>query len=141
MDKNQETKQTEDISQPITHPWSSDYFLRVIFVVVYGSHWIFLILLGIFVVTVTLQFGHFPQPGNPDPNSVEVGAIGILQNPTIFFMGWGISTTPIVIILIGIRLWKQSIGWQEIGLYFGGLILFWFINLNDVARLGTWLVD
>jgi len=136
---NQETKQTEDISQPITNPWSSDYFLRIIFVVVYGSHWIFLILLGIFVVTVTLQFGHFPQPGNPDPG--YAGAISILHNPIILFMVWGMSTTPIVIILIGMRLWKKSIGWREIGLYFGGLALFWFVILDDVARLGTWLAD
>ncbi|KHD05589.1 hypothetical protein PN36_07020 [Candidatus Thiomargarita nelsonii] len=138
MNKNKEMDQIEDILRPITKTWSSN-FLRIIFVFIYCSSMIFLILLGIFVVTVTVQFGHFPWYGHPAPS--QAGAISILYIPTMLFMSWGASTTPIVIILTGIRLWKKSIGWQEIGLYFGGLILFWFILFNDVAGLLTWLAD
>ncbi|KHD05586.1 hypothetical protein PN36_07000 [Candidatus Thiomargarita nelsonii] len=138
MNKIKEMEQIEDILRPITKSWSSNY-LRILFVFIYCSHWIFLILLCIFVVTVTLQFGHFPWYGHPDPK--YAGAISILHTPIMLFMVWGVNTTPIVIILTGIRLWKKSIGWQEIGLYFGGLILFLFILFNDVAGLMTWLGD
>lgn len=127
--------------RPTTPVWPAN-LLRFIYILIGCSPWLWLIVFGLFVGVVTVQFGHLPLYGQPDPK--EAGPISILYFPTILLLVWGVGVTPIGLALAGLSLWKgipKSVRLPELALYAGGLILFWFIALNDVAGLMTWLAD
>lgn len=121
--------------------WESS-IARTIFRLVFYSPWAWLALFGIFVLTVTLQVGHLPVYGQPDPK--YAGSVSLLQVPIMLLLIWVLGTTPIGIVVTGIRLWKgapKSVRWAEPAFYLGGVLLFYGFVLSNMAGLMTWFMD
>ena len=134
-------KSSEGTLSPIISVWESP--VKIIYRVIVWSPWVWLTLLCMFVLAITFQVGHLPVYGQPDPKYAGLVSI-FFHMPTILLLVWVVSTTPIGVILTIIRLWKgfpKSVRWGEAVFYLGGLVLFYWFILSDVAGLMTWLAD
>ena len=103
--------------------------------------WVWLILLAIFAVGVTIQVGHLPYYGNPDPKDTGILAplhfLIILGIPTLFasIPIWGISG--IIIKLTTTYRFR----WYDVVLYLLGMFMCGWVTFSDFAGLMTWLAD
>lgn len=117
-------------------------YLAIIYRLISYSPWIWLMVFWTFVLAVTLQAGHLPAYGQPDPK--DTGLLTLFHRPVIWLLVWVIGTTPVGAVLTLIKFWKgwlQSVGWREVAFYVGGLGLFYLFVFKDVAGLMTWLAD
>lgn len=104
--------------------------------------WIWLALFALFVLLVTLQVGHLPAYGQPDPR--EAGAASLLLTPVIILLLLTMATIPIGVGLTIVRLTRgvpQSIRKGEAIGYLIGIALLLLFVTNDLAGLMTWLGD
>ena len=121
--------------------WKLPY-LRMVYKLIVYSPVIWLTVFGLFILAVTVQVGHLPTYGVPDPK--YAGLSSLLYMPTILLLVWVVSLTPVGLALSIVRLWKgipKSVRWEEIVFYLVGLGLFYMFILNDIAGLMTWLGD
>lgn len=103
--------------------------------------WAWLGFFAIFVVAVSLQHGHLPAYGTPDPK--EAGL-----EPLYYFC---ITTIPLVfftpLIWFGLLLAGHWRGWvrqsplRRTALYAAGMALFFLVVVGDLWGLVNWLVD
>ncbi|MFN2107729.1 MAG: hypothetical protein ACK2U5_11430 [Candidatus Promineifilaceae bacterium] len=104
--------------------------------------WIWLALFFIFVVAGTVQVGHWPTYGQPDPK--DTGIFSILYYPVIVLLLLVMATIPIALGLAIIRLVRgvpQAIRSAEAAAYLAGLALLFVIVNRDLGGLMTWLGD
>ncbi len=117
-------------------------FLRVLTKVIVYSPWLWLALFGLFVVGVSLQVGHLPTYGQPDPK--DAGAISLLYVPTIFLLLWVLATVPTALVMVifakAAKL-TQPFQRRDIIIYLAGMALFALLVFGNVAGLMTWLGD
>lgn len=115
--------------------------LQVVWRTVCYLPWAWLISLAVFALTVTVQVGHFPYYGNPDPKDTGlltafyyIVAIGI---PLLFasIPVWGILG--IIIKLTTTYRFR----WQEVVLYLLGMLICGWVAFTDFASLITWVLD
>jgi hypothetical protein len=134
-------KSSEGILSLTPSVWESP--VRIVYRFIVWSPWVWLTLFCLFVLATTLQVGHLPVYGQPDPK--YAGLISTLfYMPTILLLIWVVGTTPVGVILTIIRLWRgfpKSVRWGEVIFYLGGIGLFYLFILSDVAGLMTWLAD
>jgi len=122
--------------------WKS--LIRIIDRFVFWIPRVWLFIFSIFVLLVTLQVGHLPTYGQPDPKFA--GAVSIIfYNPVMLLLVLVIITTPIgVIWSVGKLLWnarqKSHISREAI-FCLVGLGLFWAITRYDTVGLMDWLFD
>lgn len=134
-------KSSKGTTLPTPSAWKSPY-LQIMYRVIIWSPWIWLSLFATFVLITSLQIGHLPTYGQPDPKDAGLGTLFYM--PTIVLLISVIGTTPVGIVLTLIKLWKgflQSIRWREVIFYLGGLGLFYLFVMSDVVGLITWLAD
>ncbi len=134
-------KSSEETVSPTFSAEESPY-LQVIYRFIIWSPWVWLMLFCVFVLAITLQVGHLPMYGQPDPK--YAGSINFFYMPTILLLFWVMGTTPIGIVLTSIKLWKgfpKSIRLRDAFFYLSGVGLFYLFVLSDVAGLMTWLAD
>lgn len=106
------------------------------------SPWLWLILFGLFILATTLQTGHLPTYGQPDPKDTLPSTL--LYLPTIILLVAVVVTTPVGLVLTIAKLWKgfpKSARRRDLIFYVGGLGLFYLFVLSDLAGLMTWLAD
>ena len=134
-------KSSEGILSPVISAWESS--VQIMYRLIAWSPWVWLTLFCMFVLATTLQVGHLPVYGQPDPR--YAGLVSTLfYVPTILLYFWVLGTTPVGVILTVIKLWKgfpKLVKRQEVILYLGGVGLFYLLILTDVAGLMTWLGD
>ena len=117
-------------------------FLRRAEIFVAWSPWLFLITFSLFVLLVTLQVGHLPTYGRPDPKFA--GPVSLLYIPANIFLVIAVMMTPIGIswsaykIRVGFSKSKLSL---EAIFCLVGLGLFWTITKTDAFGLMNWLAD
>jgi hypothetical protein len=134
-------KSSESTLSPIFSIWESP--VQIIYRVIIWSPVIWLTLFCLFVLTTTIQVGHLPVYGQPDPKYSGLIAT-LFYVPTILLLIWVISTTPVGVLLTIIKLWAgfpKSVRWREMIFYLGGIGLFYLFILSDVVGLMTWLAD
>lgn len=106
------------------------------------SLWGWMLLFGAFVLGVTLQMGHLPVYGQPDPK--DAGALSALSVPTVAGLSWVTISIPIGVVLTAVMLWKQPRRQRTLRralLFALGLVVFYVVASNDLAGLLTWLAD
>jgi hypothetical protein len=103
--------------------------------------WVWLLFLGAFAALVSLKFGHFPTPANPDPKHAGLSALYVatvvLLAATIFsplLIGGAIALRA----LFGFgRLFSGRMLWA----YAAGLALSAAIIFGNAFGLMSWLLD
>ena len=116
--------------------------LQVIFKVILYLPWIWLALFALFILGVTMQVGHLPVYGRPDPK--EAGAISFLYMPVMITLLMVMGSSPIGIGLAFVKLLRDVpnfINRGEAILYLVGIALFFLFISSDIAGLMTWLGD
>ena len=134
-------KSSKDTLSLPASAWDTLY-LQIIVRAIIWSPWIWLLLFSLFVLITTVQVGHLPVYGQPDPK--DAGLSTLFYMPTILLLMWVMGTTPFGIILTLVKLWKdvpQSIRRPEVLFYLGSISLFYLFVLSDAAGLMTWLAD
>ncbi len=134
-------KSAKETLLPTSSAWESPY-VQIMYRIIIWFPWLWLILFSMFVITTSLQIGHLPTYGQPDPK--DAGLSTLFYMPTIVLLIGVVGTTPVGFGLTLIKLWKgflQSVKWREVIFYLGGLGLFYLFVMSDVVGLITWLAD
>jgi hypothetical protein len=116
--------------------------LLVIFRFILYLPWIWLALFALFILGVTMQVGHLPVYGQPDPK--DAGAISNLYMPVMITLLLVMGSAPIGIGLALVKLLRDIPNFIRRGeaiLYLAGITLFFLFISSDVAGLMTWLGD
>lgn len=114
--------------------------LRTLWVILVYSPWVWLFVFGLFVLGVTIQVGHLPYYGHPDPK--YAGVISLLYGPTIFLLVW-VLVSPILalFVLLAKRLhFPQTLEWPEVKVYLVGLALCHALPFSAIWRPSIWTV-
>ena len=115
---------------------------KYIYRLIIWTPWAWFLLLFIYALIVTLQVGHFPSYGQPDPK--YAGAVSLLYAPTIILLLGVIALTPFGLILTVVKWWKGmplTIRRSELIFYLVGIGLFYLFIFTDVVGLMEWLMD
>lgn len=116
--------------------------LRVVFRLILYLPWIWFLVFTVFVVLATVQVGHLPTYGQPDPKDVTLS--GILYMPAVVIMFMTLGSIPFGIALAVAKLWQgvpDFIRTSEVYAYLVGIALFFLFIISDAAGLMTWLAD
>lgn len=100
-----------------------------------------LVILAIFTLGVTIQVGHFPSYGRPDPE--HTGWLSPLYVLIIWGMPWPLVTIP-VWGLLGVAIqWLTSyrFRWQDVVLYLIGILIYFGVVFTDFAGLFIWIAN
>ncbi len=115
--------------------------LQTIWRIICYLPWAWLIAFAFFTLAVTIQVGHFPYYGNPDP-----------KDTGIFSSLYYIVTLGIPLLMASIPVWGISgiiikmtttyrFRWQDVVLYLVGIFMCGWVAFSDFAGLLTWLAD
>ena len=136
-----EENETGDANKPGADHWGIRLLMLLARLSLYLP-WIWLALFLIFVLGVTVQVGHLPTYGQPDPK--DTGIFTVLYYPVIVLLLVVMATIPIALGLAIIRLVRgvpQAIPSAEASAYLAGLALLFVIVNRDLGGLMTWLGD
>jgi hypothetical protein len=103
---------------------------------------LWLTLLALFTLAVTVQQGHVPFYGHPDPK--DTGPLLLLYYPVLLLLPFVLASLPVSFLLTLLTFWARfplAPRWGATILYLLGLVLFLLLIPGDPAGLVEWLLD